>query len=91
VASHALVEARLSAIAALRDRPVPAGAPVLPPRFLRHCDEQTVVGMRAVLAAIAGHPAPRPAFDRYGVIGSSWYCYHNYPERQEGFKSPWRS
>jgi hypothetical protein len=71
VASHALVEARLSAIAALRDQPPPAGAPPLPPRFLRHCDEQTVAGMRAVLEAIAGHPAPRPAFDRYGVIGSS--------------------
>jgi hypothetical protein len=71
VASHALVEARLSAIVALRDQPVPAGAPALPPRFLRHCDEQTVVGMRAVLEAIARHPAPRPAFDRYGVIGSS--------------------
>jgi hypothetical protein len=71
VASHALVEARLSAIAALRDQPPPAGAPSLPPRFLRHCDEQTVVGMRAVLEAIARHPAPRPAFDRYGVIGSS--------------------
>ena len=27
--------------------------------------------MRAVLEAIARHPAPRPAFDRYGVIGSS--------------------
>lgn len=71
VASHGLVEARLSAIAALRDQPVPASAPALPSRFLRHCDEQTVVGMRAVLEAIAGHPAPRPAFDRYGVIGSS--------------------
>jgi hypothetical protein len=71
VASHALVEIRLSAIAALRDQPPPAGAPALPPRFLRHCDEQTVVGIRAVLEAIARHPAPRPAFDRYGVIGSS--------------------
>jgi hypothetical protein len=71
VASHALVEARLSTIAALRDQPPPAGAPSLPPRFLRHCDEQTVVGMRAVLEAIARHPEPRPGFDRYGVIGSS--------------------
>jgi hypothetical protein len=71
VASHALVEAPLSTIAALRDQPPPAGAPSLPSRFLRHCDEQTVVGMRAVLEAIARHPEPRPAFDRYGVIGSS--------------------
>ena len=54
VASHALVEAPLAAITSLRDSSVPEGVPALPSRFLRHCDEQTVVGMRAVLAAIAG-------------------------------------
>mgnify|MGYP006281418755 FL=1 len=56
IAGHAVCEARLSEIAALRDGAAPAGAPALPPRFLRHCDEQTVVGMHAVLRTIAALP-----------------------------------
>ena len=70
VVSCAVVEARLSAIGGLREKPSPAGAAPLPHRFLRHCDEQTVLGMRAVLEAIAGHPEPRPAFDRFGVVAA---------------------
>ena len=70
VAVHALVEATLPEIAGLRTAPVPEGAPPLPPRFLRHCDEQTVVGMRAVLEAIAAHPAPCPSFADYGVVAA---------------------
>ena len=70
VASHALVEATLAEIPGLRDQPVPDGAAALPPRYLRHCDEQTVVGLRAVLAAIAVHPEPRPSFSAYGVVAA---------------------
>jgi len=71
VASHALVETTLAEIPGLRDQPVPEGVSTLPPRFLRHCDEQTVVGMRAVLAAIAAHPEPRPSFAGYGVVAAA--------------------
>lgn len=70
VSSHALVEATLGEIPALRDCPVPEGVSALPPRFLRHCDEQTVVGMRAVIAAIAAYPEPRPSFAAYGVVAA---------------------
>jgi len=70
VASHALVEATLAEIPGLRDQPVPEGAAALPPRYLRHCDEQTVVGIRAVLAAIAAYPEPRPTFADYGVVAA---------------------
>jgi hypothetical protein len=70
VFGHALVEATLADIPALRDRPVPEGVPPLPPRFLRHGDEQTVVGLRAVLAAIAALPVPRPSFTGYGVVAA---------------------
>ena len=70
VGSHALVEARLSQMAVLRDQPGPAAAPVLPPRFLRHCDEQTVVGLQAMLAAIAALPAPRPDLESHGVVAA---------------------
>jgi hypothetical protein len=70
VEAHAVVEVRLTEIRALRDAPSPVGAPALPPRFLRHCDEHTVAGVRAVLEAIAAMPAPVSAFLRYGVIGA---------------------
>lgn len=67
--THAVVEVPLSEIRALRDAPVPAGAPALPPRFLRHCDEHTVVGVRAVLEALAGREPP-PSLARDGVIAA---------------------
>lgn len=70
VASHAIVETRLSEIAALREQPSPIADRPLPLRFLRHCDEQTVVGMRAVMDAMVGYPGSRPSFDRFGVIAS---------------------
>ncbi len=71
VAGHALVEASLAEIPGLRDQPVPEGVPTLPSRFLRHSDEQTVVGIRAVLAAIAAHPEPTLSFAGYGVVASA--------------------
>lgn len=71
IGCHALVEARLSEIGPLRDRATPSDAPPLPPRFLRHADEQTVVGVRAVLEAMSAHPAPRPSFADYGVVAAS--------------------
>ena len=71
IAAQAYVEARLSQIGELRDRPAPAGSPALPPRFLRHCDEQTVVGIHAVLNAIASLPAERRGCGRHGVVAAS--------------------
>lgn len=70
VACHALVEARASEIEGLRDAAGEPGAPSLPARFLRHSDEQTVVGIHAVLRAAAVHPGPR-SFDRHGVVAAS--------------------
>lgn len=70
ITAHGLCEERLSGLAALRDRAAPAGAPALPPRFLRHCDEQTVVGLHAVLAAVAAAPAVAGDRARHGVVGA---------------------
>lgn len=54
----AVVTARLTEIPLLARQPAPAGAPALPARFLRHADEQTVVGLQAVLRTLgAGDPA----------------------------------
>ena len=48
-----IVTARLSEIKTLARQPHPAEWPRLPPRFLRHADEQTVVAMAAVLRTLA--------------------------------------
>ena len=69
IRTHATVEASLSAVAGLRDAPPPPGGPALPPRFLRHCDEQTVIAVRAVQEAIARLPEPVP-LDRCGVVAA---------------------
>lgn len=66
---HASFEARYSDITALRDEPSPPPAPPLPARFLRHCDEHTVVAVRAVLAAISTLSPPID-FTRCGVIAA---------------------
>lgn len=69
IATHAVVECPLSQVAALRERPAPDGAPGLPPRFLRPCDEHTVVAVHAVLAALASSPRP-PRLDRHAVVAA---------------------
>jgi hypothetical protein len=69
IRTHAIVEAPLSRVSALRDAPPPEGAPPLPPRFLRHGDEQTVVACRAVLEALARLPEA-PRLTRCGVVAA---------------------
>lgn len=70
VTARAAIAARLTEVAALRDGGWPDSAPALPRRFLRHADEQTVVGMHAVLAALGRLTEPRP-LDGDGVIAAS--------------------
>ncbi len=70
VTTHAVVEARASAIDGLRDPCPKPGVPALPARFLRHCDEQTVVGMHAVLRALATHPREHSVAG-HGVVAAS--------------------
>lgn len=74
VAVHASVTCRASGVAALREASVP-GAPPLPPRFLRHADEHTVVGIRAVQEAMAARGvSPQAdaavAGDRFAVVAA---------------------
>ncbi len=74
VAVHANVTCRAAGVAALREAAVP-GVPPLPPRFLRHADEHTVVGIRAVQEAMAAF-GPRPgnpqagATDRFAIVAA---------------------
>jgi len=69
ITTFAFREARLSEMAAVRSEPCPAGGPVLPPRFLRHADEHSVVGLRAVLEALADHPRP-PEVTGHAVVSA---------------------
>lgn len=71
ISVHALVEARLSAIAGLRDGGFPDDAPALPARFLRHCDEHTVVGVHAALKAIAASAADPADLGRDAVVAAT--------------------
>jgi hypothetical protein len=56
IIGHALVESRCSEIGPLRSGST-CGGTTLPPRFLRHADEHTVVGLHAVSTALAARPA----------------------------------
>jgi len=74
VAVHATVTCRAAGIGTLRETPV-LGAPPLPPRFLRHADEHTVVGIRAVqeaMAALGQSPKNHRAgaSDRFAVVAA---------------------
>ena len=69
IRGHAYVEAPFTGVAALRDQPPPAGAPALPTRFLRHCDEQTVVAVRGVLDVLARLDEPPPP-ESCGVVAA---------------------
>lgn len=70
VAAHAVVTAGITAIDALREAPAPAGVPPLPQRFLRHADEHTVVGLRAVQQALAASPALVADRGRHAVVAA---------------------
>lgn len=69
IRAHAAVAAARSQVETLRDAAPPAGAPPLPPRFLRHCDEHTVVAVRAVLEGLASLQDP-PARGGCGVVAA---------------------
>ncbi|MEX0670287.1 MAG: hypothetical protein WD060_07515 [Pirellulales bacterium] len=48
----------------------PAGAPQLPPRFLRHANEHTVVGLQAVLQTLAAGLS-QPELSRHAVVAAA--------------------
>ena len=66
-----VITVRRSEIADLARQPVPAGGPTLPPRFLRHADEQTVVAMRAVLETLAEAGGNADDLTRDAVVAAS--------------------
>jgi hypothetical protein len=67
----AVVTARLSEVSTLARQPAPIGGPTIPPRFLRHADEQTVVGLQAVLQVVTATNATAAELSDDAVIGAS--------------------
>lgn len=73
VAAHGVVAASLSDLPALRETPNHSGRHPIPPRFLRHSDEQTVVGLAAVLRAMDGELLRETSFDQWGVVAAPMF------------------
>jgi hypothetical protein len=69
VAAHAGLRVPLEGVAELRRRPGPAFGKPLPPAFLKHADEQTVLGLAAVYHAIHEYQLAGP-FTHWGVLGA---------------------
>jgi hypothetical protein len=73
VAAHGVVAAPLNALPQLRETPAKSSRRRIPPRFLRHADEQTVVGLAAVLRAMDEGPLRDACFDEWGVVAAPMF------------------
>ncbi len=74
VAAHAGVRVPCEGLGPLRRQPGPVYGDPFPASFLKHVDEQTVVGLTAIFQAIHDHgltPAPGgPGFSAWGVVAA---------------------
>jgi hypothetical protein len=70
VRSFGTARATVGDLPALRKRPGPPAAQTLPAGLLNHADDQTVVGVAAVLQAISAWHPSAPDFRDWGVVGS---------------------
>lgn len=73
VTAHGVIAAPLNVLPALRETPGDSGRHPIPPRFLRHADEQTVVGLAAVLRAMDEGPLRDTCFDEWGVVAAPMF------------------
>jgi hypothetical protein len=70
VAAYATARATSETLIALRQQPGPAPGEPLPPAFLKHADEQTVVGIAALLQAIARFGLTGTDFTHWGALAA---------------------
>jgi hypothetical protein len=70
VLAFAAVQAPADALTRLRHNPGPSPGPTWPANFLRHADEQTVVGFAAVLQAIQTYRLQDWSFREWGVVAA---------------------
>jgi hypothetical protein len=65
-----VVRATPETLPTLRKQPGPLSGLTLPANLLNHADDQTVVGVSAVLHAIVDSHLPATGFQNWGVVGS---------------------
>lgn len=70
LAAVGVVAATLAELPALRDQPGGPNGPAVPARFLRHSDEQTVVGLAAVLRAMGSSSLQDTCYDDWGIVSA---------------------
>lgn len=70
VRAYAAVQAAPEALARLRQNPGRVPGDGIPANFLRHADEQTVVGLAAVLQAIETFGMAGQSFEDWGVLAA---------------------
>jgi hypothetical protein len=74
VAAQGIVRATVADLGTLREEPGAAASLPVPPRFLRHADEQTVVGLAAVLRAIRDPALQNERFGDWGVLAATQFA-----------------
>jgi hypothetical protein len=70
VAARGVVQATAAEIATLRPQLGPVGGKPLPAGFVKHLDEQTVVGLAAVYRATHEHDLDASGFGDWGVLAA---------------------
>src|SRR5262249_3193107 len=70
VAAWGLVQATREELVRLRQQPGQVQGEPLPATFLKHADEQTVVGLAAVLQAAQATPLTGTNFTHWGVVAA---------------------
>jgi hypothetical protein len=70
VAAHGLVQATAAEFATLRPLLGPVGDKPLPASFVKHLDEQSVVGLAAVYRAIHDHNQDVGGFGDWGILAA---------------------
>jgi hypothetical protein len=68
--AYASVQVAPESVPALRLKPGPGAGERLPVSYLKHADEQSVVGLAAVLQAVAQHHLATMPFTDWGVLGA---------------------
>jgi len=73
VPAWGVIAVPLEAIPALRKAPGEAPGIALPPNFLKHADEQTVLAVAAILRALTDFPMPIPSLEEWAIVAAPRY------------------
>jgi hypothetical protein len=92
VAAAAVVTATAAEVAALRPKVGPVNGPPLPGPFLKHAEEQSVVGLHALYQALHAANLPADQLAPWGVVGAPRFLGRAYTAtalRKFGSEGAW--